>query len=195
MRRGARAFFKPRPFCSLSDARAAVIPVYRNAGSDAVWRGSRYSSTQERWIWCRLVPYIHTSHSGLLECLRVLDLMSSCPVYPYLTSRSGISLSLSLSFSLSFFVFAFLSLPFWWVSRFLTDCIYYIAFYFVFFTAFFNDLGSVSCARPDSFVMPSASLGTPGSHTPAGNFPFTRHTVAHGYTTVSFTSTVSSGSK
>ena len=36
MRRGARALFEPRPFCSLSDARAAITPVHRNAGSDAV---------------------------------------------------------------------------------------------------------------------------------------------------------------
>ena len=61
--------------------------------------------------------------------------------------------------------------------------------------AFSNDLGSVSCAHLGSFVMRSASSGTPGSHTFAGNFPVTRHTVAHGYTTVSFTPTLSSGSK
>ena len=36
MRRGARAAFEPRPFCSSSDARAAVMPVHRNARSDAV---------------------------------------------------------------------------------------------------------------------------------------------------------------
>ena len=32
--------------------------------------------------------------------------------------------------------------------------------------------------------MHSASSGTPGSHTPAGNFPVSRHSVAHGHTTV-----------
>ena len=80
-----------------------------------------------------------------------------------------------LSLSLSLSVFVFLSLAFWWVSRLLTDCIYfYIVFYFFhFFISFFfyNDSGSVSCARSDSFVMHSASSGTPGSHTPAGRFP------------------------
>ena len=61
--------------------------------------------------------------------------------------------------------------------------------------AFLNDLGSVSCAHLDSFVMRSASLGIHGSHMSAGNIPVTRHTVAHGYATVSFTSTLSSDSK
>ena len=88
-----------------------------------------------------------------------------CRLVPYLHT----SLSLSLSFSclcLSLIVF-------WWVSRSLTDCIhFYIAFYFFsFFIGFLNDSGSVSCARSDSFVMHSASSGTPRSHTPAGNFP------------------------
>ena len=92
MRRGARAPLEPSPFCSLSDARAAVIPVHRNAGSDGVLSrssiphtpvyssnpfvlsisGSRYSRTQGRSICCRLVPYVHTSLSlsvALCLCL------------------------------------------------------------------------------------------------------------------------------
>ena len=119
-------WFTRIPLCSRS--RAAVIPVHRNARSDAVLSrssiphtlvhsnpfvlsilGSRYSRTQERSICCRLVPYLHTSHS-----------------------RSGTSLTLSLSF----FDFAFLSMVFWWVSRLLTDCIHYIAFFFSFFFLF-----------------------------------------------------------
>ena len=147
-----------------------------------------------------------------------LDLMPSCPVHPYPTlwftripscSRSDavlsrlsippplvlVSLSLSLPLSFSVSVFRFLSLALWWVSRSLTNCIHYIAFYFCFFMDFLNDLGSVSCARPDSFVMHSASSGTPGSHTSAGNFSVIRHTVAHVHTTVSLTPTLSSGSK
>ena len=116
-------WFTRIPLCSRS--RAVVIPVHRNARSDAVLSrssiphtlvhsnpfvlsisGSRCSRTQERSICCRLVPYLHTSHS-----------------------RSGTALTLSLSF----FVFVFLSLAFWRVSRWLTDCIHYIAFYFCFF--------------------------------------------------------------
>ena len=43
--------------------------------------------------------------------------------------------------------------------------------------------------------MHSANSGTPESHTPTGNFPVTKHTVAHGLTTVSFTPTLCSCSK
>ena len=56
-------------------------------------------------------------------------------------------------------------------------------------------LGSVSCTHLDSFVMPSASSGTSGSHVSAGNFPVTRYTVDHGCTPVSLTPKLSSGSK
>ena len=60
---------------------------------------------------------------------------------------------------------------------------------------FLNDLGLVSCIHVDSFVMRLASSGTPGSRSSAENFPVTRHTLAHGYITVSVTPTLSSGSK
>ena len=88
-----------------------------------------------------------------------------CRLVPYLHAshfRSGTSLSLSLSLSVSFSAIRLHSLYF------------FLMFAFLFFSYCFIGLGyylgSVSCARPDSFVMHSASSGTPGSHTPAGNF-------------------------
>ena len=100
---------------------------------------------------CPVHPYPTLSFTRIP---RALDLMPSCSVYPYptlsftrisraldLAARSGISRS--------------------WIHHSLTDCIHYIAFFLAFFLAFLNDLGSVSCARPDSFVMRSASSGTP----------------------------------
>ena len=169
--------------------------------------GGRYSRTHERWIGCRLTGKPLFWYTGTLDrmlsrlvhpypTLRftrnnsfVLSISGSrysptqersicCRLVPHLHNSLSLSLSIFLSLAslrsrVHFGLYSFL----------------YCYIYYFFSWAFFNDSGSVSCVRPDTFVMHSASSGTPGSHTLARSYPVTKHTVANGHTTVSFTLT------
>ena len=154
MRRGARASFKPRPFCSSSDARAAVIPVHRNARSDAVLSRSSIPHT-----------LVHSN--------------PTC-------SRSDAVLSWSLSLFLSFSL----------LGSSLADCIHYMPFYVYFYLRLFLMVWAQSRAFIGLVRDAPRKLGCPWLVLARWNFPpVTRRSIAHGYTTVSLTPTLSSGSK
>ena len=124
MRRGARAPVEPRPFCSLSDARAAVIPVHRNAGSDGV--SSRF---------------IHTPHSGSLEIIPLCSRSREAVISVHRNARSAavlsrtsipLSLSLFLSVSVSFSAIRSHSLYFLIMFSFFFFSYYFIGFMILF---------------------------------------------------------------
>ena len=103
-----------------------------------------------------------------------------CRLVPYL--RTSLSLSLSLSHRLVLCYPVALTVFFYHVFVFS----FFFKYYFI-LVGFMILFGSLSCARPDPFVIHSASSGTPGSHTPAGMFsgqqthrsPRAHHRLAH----------------